>query len=428
MSYLPLKSVIANIKERKRTVAGKEYVVYDAYLGVDPATRKPVRMAMADKSDLEAAVRARYKGLQGLRGSEVMLTPEQIKDAAQALLALSDANMSVSLTECARLVIASPLLGEKFKTEQPSTKPLGEAYSEYLSEFLSGTANRRAIESRVGRWANALGMERLVSSVTEDDVVGYCKQFENRKTYNNYFTYIRTFLNWCVKRRKYIAENPLEGIKVVAPQWKRPEYLNAADAEKLFRALEADVARPECLAYATVAFFCGVRAAEIERGASKEGAVEIDIPNKTMVIVEVKRYTQGAHPRSFTIPDNALAWMRSFDFMSAWKQITSKTIDGVIAAAEKAGVKYPRNAARHSFITHHYAAYESLDRTCKIAGTSAQMVKNNYSGLGKQPDGLKYFAIMPKNKKSETPPCASRKNCATISASSTKGCENPSED
>ena len=123
--------------------------------------------------------------------------------------------------------------------------------------------------------------------------------------------------------------------------------------------------------------------------------MEIDIPNKTITIFLVKRYTQGAHPRSFTIPDNALAWMKSFDFTSAWKQITTKTINGIIATAESAGIEYPRNAARHSFITHHYAAYESLDKTCKIAGTSAAMVKNNYSGLGKQPDGLAYFNIMP---------------------------------
>ena len=84
--------------------------------------------------------------------------------------------------------------------------------------------------------------------------------------------------------------------------------------------------------------------------------------------------------------------------MSAWKQITSKTIDGIIATAESVDVKYPRNGARHSFITHHYTAYESLDKTCKIAGTSAQMVKDNYSGLGKQPDGLAYFSIMPNGK------------------------------
>jgi len=73
----------------------------------------------------------------------------------------------------------------------------------------------------------------------------------------------------------------------------------------------------------------------------------------------------------------------------------NKTIDGVIRAAKAADVDYPRNCARHSFITHHYAAYESINRTCKIAGTSEQMVRNNYSGLGTQADGVKYFSIVP---------------------------------
>lgn len=391
MAYLIKRDALAGIKERTRTINGRTYQIFDAYLGVDPVSQKPIRMANTDRPKLVKAIEARYKRLQDAGDAGATLTAREAMDALQALHALSDAKLDVSLMECVKLYIDTKA------AEALKSATISEAYAKYCAEYKEGTANRKAIESRVGRWANAVGMERDIASVTEEDVTGYCKQFENRKTYNNYFTYIRTFLNWCAaKRQKYIAANPLEGIKVIAPQWKRPEYLSASDAEKLFRTLEADTTRPECLAYATVAFFCGVRAAEIERGASKDGAVEIDIPNKTMTIVEVKRYTQGAHPRSFTIPDNALAWMRSFDFMSAWKLITTKTIDGVIAAAEKVGVKYPRNAARHSFITHHYAAYESLDRTCKIAGTSAQMVKNNYSGLGKQPDGFAYFAITPK--------------------------------
>ena len=397
MSFLPLKSVINNIQRRKRMINGKSYIIYDAYLGINPANRKPVRMAMVNKKDLEDAIRARYKGIQGLRGSEVMLTPEQIKDAAQAIIALSDANMSISLTECARLTIASPLLEDKFKPKSQVEKTFGEAFQEYRAQYTEGTANRKAIDSRVGRWINSIDTDRPIASVTEEDIINYCKQYENQKTYNNYFTYIRTFLNWCAaKRQQYISENPLEGIKVVAPQWKRPEYLTASQTESLFRLLEKDTEHTDYLAYAIVAFFCGVRAAEIVRGSSTDEAMEIDIPNKTITIIQVKRYTQGAHPRSFTIPDNALAWMKSFDFVSAWKKITTKTIDGIIATAESAGIAYLRNAARHSFITHHYAAYESLDKTCKIAGTSAQMVKDNYSGLGKQPDGLAYFNIMPK--------------------------------
>lgn len=396
MAFLPIRTVINNIQRRKRMIAGRSYIIYDAYLGINPTTRKPVRMAMVNKKDLEDAIRARYKGIQGLRGSEVMLTPEQIKDAAQAILTLSDANMEISLTECARLAIASPLLGEKYKVEQASTKTLGETFNEYRAQYTEGTANRKTIDSRVGRFVNMLGAEFPISAVTASEVEKYCEQYKNQKTYNNCFTYIRTFLNWCAaKKQKYISENPLEGIKIVAPRWKRPEYLTSVQTEKIFRALEKDESRRNCLAYAIISFFCGVRAAEIERGASTDEAMEIDIPNKTITIIQVKRYTQGAHPRSFTIPDNALAWMQSFDFLSAWKQITTKTIDGIIATAESVGIEYPRNAARHSFITHHYAAYESLDRTCKIAGTSAAMVKDNYSGLGKQPDGLAYFNIMP---------------------------------
>ena len=167
MAFLPLKSVINNIQPRIRQVSGKSYTVYDAYLGINPATRKPVRMAMANKKELEDAIRARYKGIQGLRGSEVMLTPEQIKDAAQALLTLSDANMDISLTECARLAIASPLLENKFKSKSLIEKTFIEAFEEYHLQYEEESANRKAIDSRVGRWINSLDTDRPISSVTE---------------------------------------------------------------------------------------------------------------------------------------------------------------------------------------------------------------------------------------------------------------------
>ena len=212
MAFLPMRTVINNIQRRKRMIAGRSYIIYDAYLGINPATRKPVRMAMANKKDLEEAIRTRYKGLQGLRGSEVMLTPEQIKDAAQAILALSDANMEISLTECARYAIASPLLGEKFKPKLQCKKTICEAFQEYRNQYTEKTANRMAIDSRVGRWINALDADRSIDTVTEEDVINFCKQYENQKTYNNYFTYIRSFLNWCAaKRQRYITENPLCG-------------------------------------------------------------------------------------------------------------------------------------------------------------------------------------------------------------------------
>lgn len=395
MSFLPQRVVIKNIKERQRTVKGKRYAIFDAYLGVDPLSRKPVRMAMTDRDALETAVKARYKAVQGVRGSETMLTPAQMKDAAQALLTLADANMEISLTECARLATASPLLSGR-TGDRLEEKTLGEAYSQYLAEF-DGVPNRKDVESRVGRWMNSVGAEKPVSQVTEEDVTGFCGQYSNRTTYNGHFTYIRSFLTWCTKKRhRYIAENPLDEIKVVAPKYKRPKYIPSEDAERVFRRLEADAENRDSLAYAIVAFFCGVRSEEIVRGANSEEAATIDIPNRTITIVAVKGHTKGICPRSFTIPDNALAWMKSFDFMSAWRQIVPQTKKRLLRIVRATLGKYEKNSIRHSFVTHHYAAYESLDRTCKIAGTSAQMVKDHYSGLGNQPDGLKYFSIMPK--------------------------------
>jgi hypothetical protein len=69
----------------------------------------------------------------------------------------------------------------------------------------------------------------------------------------------------------------------------------------------------------------------------------------------------------------------------------------ILAAAQRAGVTLPDNAGRHTFISMHVAAYESLDKTATESDNSSALIKSNYLGIVTREDAAKYWAIRPGN-------------------------------
>lgn len=394
MSYLSKKDVLSSISERRKTVNGKEYSVYEVYIGVNPITGKQVRFSRSDKSELKDAVEGFYKRLRSGGDSGGALTASQSMDALQAIQALSDAKIGMSLLDCVKKLIEYRLVGDG----GAKSVTIGDAYGEYLETFTLESGNKAIVSSRVGRWANSFGMERYATEATEEEIMKWIDaNYPNPKTNNNYMTYIRTFFNWCKeKNRRYVIENPLECVKKKPVQAKRPKFLDAATAEKLLRVLEGMKDRhPEMLAHAIASMFCGIRREEIMRGSGDEEAVTFDFAHKTVVVVKVKGYTQGAHPRSFPMSKAFIAWAESFDFARAFKAIDIHVMDKIQKAAKEVGIEVPRNAGRHTFITQMLALTHDLQKTCQYAGTSPVMVQNHYNGLSFEDDATKFFGIRP---------------------------------
>lgn len=407
MAYMSKKDVLASVAERRKTVNGKEYTTYEAYVGINPMTGRQVRFSRSDRSELKDVVEDFYRRLRSGGDAGGALTAAQSVDALQALQALSDAKLDISLLDCVRKLIEYRLVG----SDTPKSVTLGDAYAEYLDQFVTRrdtlpdgtevmerTPNYEFVEKRVGRWANAFGKERLLTEVTEEAVMGWLdSSYPNPKTNNNYMTYIRTFFNWCMeKRRRYILENPLECVKSKKIIHKRPEFMKAADVERLLRELEKSKDKhPEMLAHAIVSFFCGIRREEILRGSDDEDAVIFDFPHRTVMVVKVKRFTQGAHPRSFPMSKAFIAWAETIDFKSAFQRIDEHVMDRIRDVARRTGLHIPHNAGRHTFITQMLAMTHDIQKTCQYAGTSAKMLENNYNGLSFEDDATRFFSIRP---------------------------------
>jgi len=410
MAYLPKRMVEENIRTRKRKGRdGRTHTDFEAYLGVDPFDRKPVRITRADMDELLAALKDFYQRHQVGGDAAVRLTAMQAIDAKGALDALANAGMNVTLCEAVTAYIGG-LAVAKANCE----RTVQEVYVEYIEKKYGGfprklpsgirdpddvNADRDSAIAKVGKWAETFGARKL-ASITAKDVADYLEANYGKrkpKTYNSHLLYLKVFFNWCCKdEREYLVKSPIRSLADKPEPWEEPEYMKPEDVEKLFRLLEAHKSdRPEFLAYAIVNFFCGCRAVEVVRMASDPDAAKIDVENATVRIAKAKGFQQGKKPRAFHIHPTALAWMKSFGFIGALAKVTRDTQKEIYELARANGVPMFQNCGRHTFITYHVAAYGDPAKTTAMVGTSDKMRAENYCGLATKKDGEAYFKIMP---------------------------------
>lgn len=407
MAYLPRKQVEDNIIERMRkTKDGYIHVDYEAYLGTDAYSRQAKRITRSTKKKLIAAIRDFYQRLQYGGDAAVRLSAPQAVDAKNALDMIATLPDKVSLSE-----IVSRYVEDMTSDAILKQKTVAAAYQEFFdAKYMKADADERNADankttSTTGRWVGTLGNRTLVS-LTAKEILDYLvENFGERKpkTYNSHLLYLKTFLNWCCKEEQgYLDKNPIRLLKFKPEPWEEPEYMKPADVEKLFRLLEAHKKdRPDMLAYAIVSFFCGCRGIEIVRMATDPDATKISLEDMTVRIAKGKGHQQGKKPRAFTIDPTALAWMRSFDFMSALKQIKTEKRMGmdtqmdIYRLARAKGIPVFHNCGRHTFITYHVSKYGDPAKTTAMVGTSDKMRADNYCGLASKAEGEAYFAIMP---------------------------------
>ena len=246
MAYLPKCIVKDNIKERTRKGRdGKSHTDFEAYLGVDPFDRKPVRITRADMDELLSALKDFYQRHQVGGDAAVRLTAMQAIDAKGALDALANAGMNVTLCEAVAAYIGG-LAVAKANCE----RTMQEVYVEYIKKKYGGfprkllNGNRDPSDenpdrdntiARVGKLAESFGARKL-ASVTAKEVSDYLEENYGKrkpKTYNSHLLYIKTFFNWCCKdEREYLLKSPVQSLEYKPEPWVEPEYMKPEDVGK----------------------------------------------------------------------------------------------------------------------------------------------------------------------------------------------------
>ena len=219
------------------------------------------------------------------------------------------------------------------------------------------------------------------------------------KTYNGILGDLKTFFNWCAKPvRGFCKVNPLESAEKRREARREIEYLSADETQKWFDILLAgacDEKSKALLWWNALGFFAGARTAEIHRLRWKD----IDLSERTVLFSEPKGFAHGVPPRYVKLCDAAMSWMlaappargKDSDLVFPTRDGTRSVSNVLERVAKKNGVTLPRNAARHTFITMHVAAYHNAAETESIVGTSATMRRSHYQGLVKEEEALRYF-------------------------------------
>lgn len=405
MAYLPKSMVDKNIKTRTRKDRnGREHTDYEAYVGVDPFTNKPVRITRSDMKKLSKALIDFYTRHRVGGDAAVCLSATQATDAKNALDLLASAGMSdVTLYQAVKTYIGGMnAKGVNLKIT------VAEAFDRYFFEKFgikleygkcALEANPKDTYYKVGKWVGSFG-SRALSSITRTDVADYLSNtFKDcaPKTYNQHLQHLKTFFNWCCKDGiELIAKNPVKSLAFKAIPWKEPKYMKVEDVEKLFRLLEKiKDDYPEHLAYVVVNFFCGCRAVEVQRMATDPDSCKVNIEGETVRIAKGKGFQQGKRPRAFQIHPTGLAWIKSFDFEKGISKVTSTTVTELYEFARSHKIPVFKNCGRHTFITYHVAAYGNPLITQGMVGTGGRMMAENYRGLSTKKEGDAYFNILP---------------------------------
>ncbi len=280
----------------------------------------------------------------------------------------------------------------------------GEAGAKHLSATRTAiTALERAFPGR------------LTSEFETADVDNHLSQLELAgQTKKNRRRCLHAFFNWCVKSRKYAAENPVTHAADYTENLGPSGTLTPDEAVALL------TAEPAIRPWLVLQMFCGLRASEADRLDWSD----INLARKLVSVPRHKAKGDLVHARKPNIPDNALAWLSLdargegsvrppscrdlFDvarWKCGWKPYGKKQgkkphgkLARVVAKASEDERKmrrrlWPDNIARHTCLSAHYALHGNL--TASWGGTSDKMLAKHYNEVLARDEAEAWFAIVP---------------------------------
>jgi len=210
-------------------------------------------------------------------------------------------------------------------------------------------------------------------------------------TIKNHVKACGSFFNWCVSR-KYCPENIFKGVESPSVVHSEPEFLTVGQTKKLFRAAEKHY--PDALAYLAMQAFAGIRSSACARISLDE----IKFKQRGIVIT-----AQNAknNQRQFVDghPDNLWDWLNYAKKVAPEGFKISKRLwdRRKSQIAEKAKVKMPHNALRHSFCSYHVALDGDAGKTATLLTHrgNVSILYAHYKGNASKADAEKYFFITP---------------------------------
>jgi len=267
------------------------------------------------------------------------------------------------------------------------TKTVQEVVDELLAtKRTDGASNAYMSDLHVKLNRFARDFKTNISEVTTKDIDTWLRELKlSGRSRNHFRSTIVLLFNFC-KANGYLDRDrahAAEHTSVVRKKLKPIEIYSPEDFAKLLA-----VADDSTLPRLVFGGLCGLRPTEAKLiqwqdviWESKSIRISADI---------AKTRTRRLAP----LTDAAASWLLK------WKTAKGPAISGEIndrmgALCEKCGVKWKKNALRHSFITYRLAIVKDFTRVAFEAGNSPQIIRSNYDAVAQESEGKAWFNLMP---------------------------------
>ena len=372
--------------------------VYDQKLGVEANRISPV-----DKRDLVEA-KILLKPLKVSISNAVLTYAKLTKDLAEHGVSLTQA-----IEEYKSLV----------KLKERSVK-LNFAIDRYYYSLLKKELTSDyiyTVERILARFMESIGKDKIVSLISAKEIYQWLINLKKREyaesdiltvggrpmkvfkdgerdlgVYgrNEYRRILYSFFKYC-KMQDWLDFNPVEKIESWRIRGKTPEIFTPEEVRNI---LNATPPKSEIRAFAAISAFTGIRIAEMKRLTWDK----IKLDDREIILDS--EITKTASRRVVKIPENLAKWLEPYVWeLGTKKKILSSRQDWQIKKLHNIFGKenWVKNGFRHSAATYYLALTKNAYITAEQMGHAVDVLKQDYNGLARKKDAIRYFDIMPEN-------------------------------
>jgi integrase len=205
-------------------------------------------------------------------------------------------------------------------------------------------------------------------------------------TRNGIREHVLAFCSWAIGRG-YLGRDWREFDEVTV-YYEPPTIVTIFTPEEMERLLITSGGRLTT-PFLAIGAFAGLRTSEIER-------LDWKSVNFERGYIEVRAETCKTRARRLVpISENLKAWLRPFAMSSGPVILHRAIAHAALVIAENAGVKWKKNALRHSFVSYRLALTNDGAKTALEAGHNQSILFRHYREIVEPHAAEKWFGIMP---------------------------------
>lgn len=280
---------------------------------------------------------------------------------------------------------------------------------ELSSEYVTG------VERTLARFMGDFGKERIVSLITGREIFQWLINLKKREyadsdklhvdgrpmrvfketsqdlgaySRNEYRRTLYSFFKFC-KMQDWLDNNPVEKVEAWRIRGKTPKIFTPEEVRKI---LDSTPPKSEIRAYVAISAFTGIRNAEMQRLTWDK----IKLEDREIILDS--EITKTASRRIVKIPENLAKWLEPYVWeLGTKKKILNKSKTTLINKLHESLGKgnWIKNGLRHSAATYYLALTKNAYLTAEQMGHAVDVLKQNYNGLARERDAIKYFEILP---------------------------------